>query len=132
MHNQLSAMSLIALGVVEMGGIMDKPTFESIVDEHGTYMRRRLRALRVPENDLADVAQAVLVAVHRGLPAFDPARAECPESAVSAWVNTICQHQASNYHRARRRRGERECLEADFDHEQAEAADSEVPATTGP
>ena len=105
--------------------IMDRPTFESIVDEHGEHIHRTLRALRVPSNDVPDVAQEVLAMVHRRLPAFDPALAEYPESAVRSWLVAICRRQASDYHRARRRRSERECLEADLDRELAGAPDSE-------
>ena len=104
---------------------MNKPTFESIVDEHGDYIHRTLRALRVPWNDVPEVAQEVLAAVHRRLPAFDPARAERPENAVRSWLIAICQRQARNYHRDRRRRGEHECLQADLDRELAEGPDNE-------
>jgi RNA polymerase sigma-70 factor (ECF subfamily) len=108
-----------------MGRAMDKPTFDRIVDEHGDYIRRTLRALRVPENDVQDVAQEVLAAVHRGLPAFDPTRAEHPASAERSWLIAICQRQAKNYHRARLRRSKHEYLEGDLDRELAEGLDNE-------
>lgn len=115
----------MARGRTEMEAVMDKPTFDDIVDEHGEQILRTLRALRVPANDVPDVAQEVLVAVHRTLPAFDPARAQHPAHAVQCWLGAICKRRAQNYHRTRRRRSELECPYPDLDHELSEVADNE-------
>ena len=104
---------------------MNKPTFESIAAEHGDYIHRTLRALRVPWSDVSDLAQEVLTGVYLRLPAFDPARAERPDNAVRSWLIAFCQRQARSYHRARRRRGEREGLQPDFDRELDEGLDNE-------
>lgn len=84
---------------------MDKPTFESIVREEGAFIRGTLVRLGVRPCDVEDAAQEVLRGVERGLPAFDPSLAVRPEAAVRAWLFGICERQAAN-HRRRRRRAE--------------------------
>jgi RNA polymerase sigma factor (sigma-70 family) len=77
---------------------MERPTFESIVQAEGTFIRGMLGRLGV------GAAQEVLRAVERGLPAFDPSLAARPEGAVRAWLFGICERQAANHRRRRHRR----------------------------
>lgn len=94
---------------------MDKPTFDALVSEHDAWLRRTLSRLGIGPNDLEDVLQEVLRGVARGLPAFDPALAAVPEHALSGWLSAICERQARNHRRTRRRRAEtpRETAELD-------------------
>lgn len=85
---------------------MEKPSFEQIRRVYGKRIRRKLRRLGVPARDLDDVAQEVLRAVERRLPAFDPLLCSHPESALSAWLSEICRRRAANHHRGMRRRAE--------------------------
>jgi RNA polymerase sigma-70 factor (ECF subfamily) len=87
-------------------GVMQKPTFESIVREHGPFIRRTLAQLGVPSADLSDVEQEVLRGISRGLPTFDPELSESPSNALRGWLFAICERQAANHRRARLRRGE--------------------------
>ncbi|RTL17891.1 MAG: sigma-70 family RNA polymerase sigma factor, partial [Rhodocyclaceae bacterium] len=63
----------------------------------------------VGARDLPDVEQEVLRGVYRGLPAFDPALAAQPESALRGWLFGICERQAAGHRRAEVRRGEVLC-----------------------
>jgi RNA polymerase sigma factor (sigma-70 family) len=85
---------------------MDKPTFESVVLEHGPFIRRTLAQLGVASSDLQDVEQEVLRGVNRGLPTFDPELSANPSTALRGWLFAICERQAANYRRARLRRFE--------------------------
>jgi RNA polymerase sigma-70 factor (ECF subfamily) len=85
---------------------MEKPTFESIVLEHGPFIRRTLAQLGVASADLKDVEQEVLRGIHRGLSVFDPELSESPSNALRGWLFAICERQAANHRRARLRRGE--------------------------
>jgi RNA polymerase sigma factor (sigma-70 family) len=85
---------------------MDEPTFESIVLEHGPFIRRTLAQLGVASSDRRDVEQEVLRAISRGLPMFDPELSANPSNALRGWLFAICERQAANHRRARLRRGE--------------------------
>lgn len=85
---------------------MEKPTFETIVLEYGPFIRRTLAQLGVASRDLGDVEQEVLRGVNRGLPAFDPELSANPSNALRGWIFAICERQAANHRRARRRRSE--------------------------
>lgn len=85
---------------------VDKPSFERIVSENGSFVRRTLAQLGVPMRCLADVEQEVYRGVHRGLPGFDPALAPQPGGAVRSWLFGICERQAASHRRSEARRGE--------------------------
>lgn len=74
-------------------------TFEGIVADHGVWIRRTLARLGVRAADLDDVMQEVLVAVWRGLPAFDPDLAADPRTALRAWLHGVCVRQAAGHRR---------------------------------
>ncbi|MEZ4312072.1 MAG: sigma-70 family RNA polymerase sigma factor [Polyangiaceae bacterium] len=86
--------------------ISDKPTFEQIVREHGSFIRRTLSHLGVRARDLGDVEQEVLRGVSRGLPAFDPSLAHQAGSPVRGWLFGICERQAASHRRTEARRSE--------------------------
>lgn len=94
---------------------MDEPTFESIVSDHGAWIRKTLSCLGVGASDLDDVEQEVLRGVARGLPTFDPSLATVPEGALTSWLFGICERQAASHRRKNRRRAEvpRETRELD-------------------
>lgn len=79
-------------------------TFETIVQEHRGAIQRMLRKLRVPDADVPDVYQCVLLGIHRGLPVFDPGRGFNSKTALLSWIFAICDRQAANHRRGRRRR----------------------------
>lgn len=58
----------------------NKASLESVIAEHGAFVRASLRGLGVPAADLDDITQEVFWGVHRGLPAFDPALAPHPNT----------------------------------------------------
>jgi hypothetical protein len=69
---------------ISRGGEMQRPTFEQIVREYLQFIRCALWRLGARGSDLDELVQEVLLAVHRGLPVFDPERAACPQGAVRA------------------------------------------------
>jgi RNA polymerase sigma factor (sigma-70 family) len=85
---------------------MQRPTFEQIVREYLQFIRCALWRLGARGSDLDELVQEVLLAVHRGLPAFDPERAACPQGAVRGWLSGICERQAANLRRRKARRQE--------------------------
>lgn len=85
---------------------MDGPSFDSIVADHSAFIRRTLASLGVGARDLNDVRQEVLRGVASGLPTFDPSLAAEPEGALKGWLFGICERQAANYRRRKRRRAE--------------------------
>jgi len=93
----------------------DKPTLESIVSQHGAWMRRTLATCGVRSGDLDDVLQEVLRGVARGLGAFVPPGSAALDVALCAWLLAICKRQAAHHHREKRRRREevRETQELD-------------------
>ena len=103
----------------------EKPTFESIVLEHGTFIRRTLAQLGVASRDLRDVEQEVLRGVNRRLPAFDPELAANPANAVRAWLFAICERQAANHRRTRARRAELIVTNDELDTSAASGPNSE-------
>jgi RNA polymerase sigma-70 factor, ECF subfamily len=94
----------------------EKPSFESILHEHGAFIRRTLARLGVASRDLRDVEQEVLRGVSRRLPMFDPALAANPAGAVRGWLYSICERQAANHRRNRMRRGELLCATEELDN----------------
>lgn len=67
--------------------------FASLCRKQMPYLVRALRYFGVPERDVADVAQEVLLIVHRKLPEFEQ------RSTLRTWLYRICQRAASDYRR---------------------------------
>jgi RNA polymerase sigma factor (sigma-70 family) len=82
---------------------VDKPTFESIVQEEGSFIVRTLERLGARSPDLQDILQEVLRAIEQALPRFDPSLSVKPETALRAWLFSICERQTANHRRKRRR-----------------------------
>lgn len=99
-----------------------KALLESIIAEHGSFVRARLRGLGVPVADLDDITQEVFWGVHRGLTAFDPALAPHPHTALRGWIFGICRKQAAHFRRARAA-----CPESGCDGEALDGAESRCP-----
>jgi RNA polymerase sigma-70 factor, ECF subfamily len=76
-------------------------TFDELCRTEAAYVVRALRYIGIPERDVADVAQEVLLIVHRKLPEFEG------RSSVRTWLYRICQRSASDYRRKASVRNER-------------------------
>jgi RNA polymerase sigma-70 factor, ECF subfamily len=66
---------------------------QAIVAAHGAFVWRTLRRLGVAESDAEDVAQEVLLVVHRRLADYDA------RSGMRAWLYGICVRKASEHRR---------------------------------
>jgi RNA polymerase sigma-70 factor, ECF subfamily len=74
--------------------------FDELCRSEGAYVVRAVRYFGVPERDVADVAQDVLLLVFRKLPEFEG------RSSVRTWLYRICQRSASDYRRKSQVRNE--------------------------
>jgi RNA polymerase sigma-70 factor (ECF subfamily) len=72
-------------------------TLEEIYERHADFVWRTLRRMGVPEEDVADGVQSVVLAVHRGLGKFEG------RSSVTTWLFAVCRSVA----RERRQRPHR-------------------------
>lgn len=77
----------------------DRPTLESVLAQHGTFIRTTLRQLGIPADDVEDVQQEVLLGVHRGLARFDPKLASIRGNELRGWLFGICRRQAASHRR---------------------------------
>jgi RNA polymerase sigma factor (sigma-70 family) len=91
---RVGADSIRELGVRLAGAREDE--FGDCYAELGPLLRRYLRG-RVPDADVDDVVQVVLVEVWRFRGRFDPSR------SLEAWVLTIARRRAIDHLRSRRR-----------------------------
>jgi RNA polymerase sigma-70 factor (ECF subfamily) len=69
------------------------PTIEQIVAREGEFLWITLQRLGVRREHCSDVAQDVLLVVHKKLHTYDP------ELPLRAWLYGICLHEASNHRR---------------------------------
>jgi RNA polymerase sigma-70 factor (ECF subfamily) len=76
-----------------------------IAARHGDFVWRTLQRLGVPEADLDDVYQEVMIVVHRQLGAFEG------RSKTTTWLYAICVRVASTYRRLAWFRRERPTFE---------------------
>jgi RNA polymerase sigma-70 factor (ECF subfamily) len=81
-----------------------RPPFESVYQEHFSFVWRTVRALGVPPAYLDDAVQDVFVIVHRKLGDFKP------EASLKSWLFGIARRTAKDYRRSIRRRGVRVSL----------------------
>jgi RNA polymerase sigma-70 factor, ECF subfamily len=59
------------------------------------HLRARLRKkLRRKDEDIEDLVQEILIAVHKGLETFRP------EVPLTAWISAIVRYKVADYHRA--------------------------------
>lgn len=76
----------------------DKAAYRDFLVELTRLLRARLRAkLRRSDEDLEDLLQEVLIAVHHGLATFRP------EVPLTAWISAIVRYKVADHHRARYR-----------------------------
>lgn len=101
------------------------PTLESILAQEGTFVRRVLHTLGVSANDINDVAQEVLLAVHSGLSRFDPSLSPDPNKAIRAWVFGICKRQSARYRSRLSRRSEEVTANEELDERPDDGPDAE-------
>lgn len=112
-------------GEMPVAGEVKAPTFEDVVSREAGFIRRTLSRLGVHENDVNDVAQAVLFGVHRGLSTFDPPLASESDEALRAWIFGICERQSASCRRRSARRPEILTDTEDLDEQQSDRADPE-------
>jgi RNA polymerase sigma-70 factor (ECF subfamily) len=74
----------------------------SIFQEHADFVWRALRRLGVPAGDVDDALQEVFLVVHRRLADYED------QGHMRAWLFSISRQIASHYHRAQKRRHDRE------------------------
>nr|WP_279609290.1 sigma-70 family RNA polymerase sigma factor [Burkholderia gladioli] len=76
----------------------DKAAYRDFLVELTRLLRVRLRAkLRRSDEDLEDLLQEVLIAVHHGLSTFRP------EVPLTAWISAIVRYKVADHHRGRYR-----------------------------
>ena len=95
----------------------NRPGFQHLYTTHLSFLRAALRWQGVARQDMEDVQQDVLLAIHRGLPQFLPSRGmgrgrrrrplsgrrlrlarRAGWSPLKAWIYGIVWRQASHYH----------------------------------
>jgi RNA polymerase sigma-70 factor (ECF subfamily) len=81
-------------------GVESKLDVAQIYAQHATFLWKSLFRMGIPEADLPDVLQEVLLVVHRRLDSFDG------RSRLSTWLFGICLRVAATARRTRRRRRE--------------------------
>ncbi len=106
-------------------GNIGAPTLQEIISQDAPFVRRVLHRLGVCANDLEDVAQEVLLGVHRGLSTFDPSLSSEPEKAIRAWLCGICERQAASLRRKLSRRSEVVADNEEMDDRQCDVASAE-------
>jgi len=89
------------------------------VREHAAFVWRALRHLGVPDEQLEDVSQEVLIVVCRNLAGFRG------ESALTTWIYGICRNMAADLRR-RRLRSREQLYERPPDVSTAEAQTAEL------
>lgn len=77
------------------------PDVRRIVEDHAAFLLRTVRRLGVAELDVEDVAQEVLVIVHRKLAQYDT------RCSMRGWIFGIASRVAADYRRSARVRRER-------------------------
>lgn len=85
---------LTALLVQSVKG--DKTAYRDFLLELTRHLRARLRKkLRRRDDDVEDLVQETLIAVHKGLDTFRP------DVPLTAWISAIVRYKVADYHRAR-------------------------------
>jgi RNA polymerase sigma-70 factor, ECF subfamily len=74
-------------------------SFEEIFERHARFLWRALLGLGVPDRDVDDACQEVLLVVHRRLADIDP-------STLRSWLYGVCVRVASSHRRKLRNRRE--------------------------
>jgi RNA polymerase sigma-70 factor (ECF subfamily) len=73
----------------------DRKAYRTFLYELTGHLRARLRKkLRRKDEDIEDLMQEILIAVHKGLETFKP------EVPLTAWISAIVRYKVADYHRA--------------------------------
>ena len=80
-------------------GPRERPEFQEIFRTYAPFLWRTLLGLGVPERDVDDLCQEVMLVVHRRLDDFDG-------RACRSWLYAICVRVASSYRKSARFRRE--------------------------
>ncbi len=97
----------------------ERPAFDAIFADAERYVYRSLRQFRVPERDCPDVAQEVLLLVHRRLDTYDPSL------PLKPWLKGIAWYKAKDYHELSRNRHERVTADGQIDLEEVAPSSEE-------
>ncbi|MFO0760112.1 MAG: sigma-70 family RNA polymerase sigma factor [Byssovorax sp.] len=97
----------------------ERPTFDAIFADAERYVYRSLRQFRVPERDCPDVAQEVLLIVHRRLDTYDPSL------PLKPWLKGIAWYKSKDYHELSRNRHERVTADGQIDLEEVAPSSEE-------
>ncbi|WP_207004803.1 sigma-70 family RNA polymerase sigma factor [Trinickia mobilis] len=74
----------------------DRAAYRDFLFELTRHLRARLRKkLRRRDEDVEDLVQEILIAVHKGLDTFTR------EVPLTAWISAIVRYKVADYHRAR-------------------------------
>jgi RNA polymerase sigma-70 factor, ECF subfamily len=95
-----------------------------IYAEHAQFLWRSLYRMGIPESDLADLLQEVLLVVHRRLDSYDRS------CRLTTWLFGICLRVAATARRGRRRRREEPMDPNVQEHILVESNDPEQNAMT--
>ena len=97
----------------------DVQAWDQLLENYGRFIRYILRELRVPENDLPDVTQQVLIGLTRSLKNYDRAR-----SSFRHWLGAVIRNTAISYFRQLRSRPSSDCrLDDELQHELEQPAE---------
>jgi RNA polymerase sigma-70 factor, ECF subfamily len=77
------------------------PDMQTVVEQHAAFLLRAVRRLGVAETDVEDVAQEVLLIMHRKADQYDP------RCSMRGWMFGIATRLASDYRKSARVRRER-------------------------
>ena len=114
-------LQLVPRGRAQAQAQMNEPRLDvaQIYAQHADFLWKSLYRLGVPEADLPDVLQEVLLVVHRRLGSFD---CSC---RLTTWLFGICLRVAATARRTRRRRREQPMDDATQDQVPHEALSPE-------
>lgn len=74
----------------------DRAAYRDFLLELTRHLRARLRKkLHRRDEDVEDLVQEILIAVHKGLDTFRP------DVPLTAWISAIVRYKVADYHRAR-------------------------------
>lgn len=92
--------------VVPTSVVCERPSFESIYEEHFDFIWRSMRRLGISSQSIDDAVQDVFLVVHRRLEDFEE------RCSLKTWLFGIALRVAHDHHRRSRRKGGHEQLDA--------------------
>lgn len=91
--------------VVPTSVVHERPSFESIYEEHFDFIWRSMRRLGISSQSIDDAVQDVFLVVHRRLEDFEE------RCSLKTWLFGIALRVAHDHHRRARRKGGHEPLD---------------------